>query len=91
MNAFSEEQLTKLKNFFHMKESPEEREIFLIRKTQKYAKLLSFIPGILFVGIGNSVAMNTAHKDSDIDLFIITRQKRLWTVRFLVTVLFSFI
>jgi len=44
MKGFNEEQLQKLKNFFHMKETPEEREIFLIEKTRKYAKLLSWIP-----------------------------------------------
>lgn len=89
MDRFDEEQLQKLKDFFHMKETPEERELFLIRKTQKYAKILSHIPGLLFVGIGNSVAMNTAHKDSDIDLFIVASKERLWTVRILTTLLFS--
>lgn len=44
MQGFSEGQIQKLKDFFHMKETPEEREIFLIEKTKKYAKILSFVP-----------------------------------------------
>jgi predicted nucleotidyltransferase len=91
MKGFNEEQLQKLKNFFHMKETPEEREIFLIEKTKKYAKLLSWIPWILFVWVWNSVAMNTAHKDSDIDLFIITKKNRLWITRIITTLFFSLI
>ncbi len=87
MQGFSEAQLQKLKDFFHMKETPEEREIFLMEKTKKYSKLLSYVPWILLVWVGNSVAMNTAHKDSDIDLFIITQENRIWTVRILTTFL----
>lgn len=58
-----------------------------LEKTKKYAKIFSYIPGILFIGIGNSTVMNWGSKDSDIDLFIITQKNRLWIVRILMTFL----
>lgn len=89
MPHFTETDLEKLKLFFHVKESPREREIFLMNRANDYIYYLRWIPGILFVGVWNSVAMNTAHSESDIDLFIITKTKRLWTVRILTTLIIS--
>jgi len=51
---------------------------------KKASKLISKIPTVLFVGITGALAMNNASKDSDIDLFIITKKQKLWSTRFLV-------
>ncbi|MCX7955596.1 MAG: hypothetical protein N2593_00580, partial [Patescibacteria group bacterium] len=48
-----------------------------------YIKLLSFFSQIKFVGLSGSLAMMSAKKDDDIDLFIITAKNRLFTGRFL--------
>jgi len=37
------------------------------------------------IAVGNSVAMNASHPESDIDLFVVTEIKRLWLVRILLT------
>ena len=89
MTNFTQTDLEKLKSFFHVKETPQEREIFLLKRSKQYIWYLKYIPWILFVGVWNSVAMNTAHSDSDIDLFIITQENRLWMVRILSTLIIS--
>ena len=76
-----------LKEYLWVKTSQWEDEIRLLQKAQKYTTVFRYIPGILCLCVCNSVAMNAAHKDSDIDLFVITKNKRLWTVRILLTFL----
>jgi predicted nucleotidyltransferase len=60
-------------------------------KKQKIAKevasLLKLIPTIKLVGITGALAVNNAEENDDIDLFIITSSKLLWTTRFLATIL----
>ncbi len=72
-----------------MKKKPQEHEEKLWRKVYKHASFLRFIPGILLVWVWNSLSMNNCHKGSDIDLFIIARKNRLWTVRVFTTLYFS--
>jgi len=52
-------------------------------------EFIKWIPGLRMVGIGNSVSMNSASKNSDIDLFIVTDKNRMWLVRILVTLIFQ--
>lgn len=66
--------------------SPQER--IYIEKSQKYCKYLRYIPGIQLVAIGNSLSMKSASKESDIDLFIVCAENRIWTVRLLGTLFF---
>jgi len=73
------------KSQLNIKETSGKYEEKLIRKAYKIKYILDKIPWILSVCIGNSVAMNNAHKDSDIDLFIITRKNRIWTSRIILT------
>lgn len=61
----------------------------LWKKVYKYVPVLRYIPGILLVWVWNSLSMNACHKESDIDLFIVTKKNRLWSVRVLVTIYFS--
>jgi len=41
------------------------------------------------VGVGNSISMNSATKNSDIDLLIVSENNMMWFVRILVTLIFS--
>jgi len=66
------------------------REVFSKRKEKKiglYLKLLAVFPQIKFVGFSGTLAMNNAKLSDDIDLFVITGEKRLWTGRFISLVL----
>jgi len=54
---------------------------------KKAAKVISLIPSIKLVGVTGSFAMENSTEGSDIDLMIVTSEKRLWTSRFLTYVL----
>lgn len=71
-----------------IKDKPSLIENELINKAVKYVKYIKWVPWIKMVAIWNSVAMNSADKNSDIDLFIVSSQHRLWIVRILVTFIF---
>ncbi len=45
------------------------------------------LPSVLLVALCNSRAMGESTENSDIDLFIITKSGKIWTVRFLSTLL----
>ncbi len=47
---------------------------------------IRWIPFLRMVSITNTVAMNTAEEESDIDLLIVGRSGRLWTTRWIITV-----
>lgn len=65
-------------------------DLLIKRNTANRAAFyLSKIPFILFVGISGSLAMNNAKTDSDIDLFVITKNDTLWIARFLSIVILS--
>lgn len=57
-----------------------------LKKTRKWKKWLYLIPWIEAVLITGSVAANNAQTNDDIDIFIITKTKRLWLSRFLVII-----
>ena len=71
-----------------VKSTPNEHEKMLVGRAQKYIHHLMWIPGIEMIAIVNSLSMFATHPDSDIDLFIITRPRRIWLVRFLITMQF---
>lgn len=52
-----------------------------LRIAKRAAEDISQISSVLFVGVTGALAMNNAQKSSDIDLLIITKEKRLWTSR----------
>ena len=87
MQNFSSEEIKKLEQYLWVKEKPGKDEIILWEKVAAYSGYFSKIPGVLCICVGNSLAMNAAHKDSDIDLFIITKKNRIWTVRILMTLM----
>nr|MDD3720756.1 hypothetical protein [Candidatus Gracilibacteria bacterium] len=89
MLKFTSEELEKFKKFQNIKENSGEIEKKLIDKTIKYIKYVKWIPGLKMIAIGNSVAMNSANNESDIDLFIVTAPNRLWIARILITFIFQ--
>lgn len=54
-------------------------------KVNKYIKYLKWIPSLRMVGVCNNLAFGDIDEKSDIDLFVIAKKGRLFTVRFLVT------
>jgi hypothetical protein len=58
-----------------------------IGKLQKVIRILQWVPPIQFIGLSGSMSMNNAEEEADVDLFIITRQERLWLTRLLSLVL----
>lgn len=52
-----------------------------------YIKIISLFSQIKLVGLSGSISMMNAKKDDDIDLFIITAENRLFTARFLATII----
>lgn len=76
-------------NHFWIKEEPSEIENTFYRKTEKYLRYIKYVPWLKMVWIWNSISMNSATSDSDIDLFIVTDEKRLWTVRIIITLIFQ--
>ncbi len=54
-------------------------------------KLLKKIPWITMVGVTGSVAAFNSSPDDDIDVFIITRKKRIWLTRLLVVLVLKIV
>ncbi len=76
-------------NFSHFKLRKQRYLLFLkkIKKAKKIIKLLVKMPFIEAVFISNSLAEQNANTKSDIDLFIIATEKRIFTARFFGTLL----
>lgn len=89
MLSFTKEELKKFKKLQNIKDNPSDIEKKLIEKTIRYSKFVKLIPWLEMLAIWNSVAMNSANNESDIDLFIVTSKNRLWTVRILITLIFQ--
>ncbi len=90
MQSFSSQDFISFKKYFHIQDSPWYWDEKYLTKTQKYTKFFSKIPWILFIGVGNSTSMNAGKKESDIDLFIITKKNSMWFVRIVITFLTQF-
>lgn len=55
-----------------------------IKKAQRIARTLKFIPHVRFIGLTGSLASNNSPYNDDIDFLIVTTTKRLWITRFFV-------
>lgn len=55
------------------------------KKARKIIKWLWLIPFLKAVFVSGSLALDNTKEQSDIDLLIIAKHKRIWTVRFLIT------
>lgn len=71
-----------------IKKYPNDHEKQLFHRAQKYIKKIAHIPWIEMIAVVNSLSMYATHKDSDIDLFIITKPRMIWFVRFFSTFIF---
>ncbi len=52
-----------------------------IKRVRRLSALFRLVPWVRFVAIGNNIGANNLKEASDIDLFIVTRPKRLWLTR----------
>ncbi len=59
------------------------------RRSRRFAWFLRYIPFVRGAAIGGSQAMGQQTAESDIDLFIITDESRIWTARTLVSAFFQ--
>jgi len=66
-----------------------EGENALIRRAEKFCRFLVKFPGIRRIWVCNSLSMNAADGDSDIDLFVETAPGMIWTGRVMTTLFFS--
>ncbi len=89
IQKYTKEEKYTFDQFFENTSEPWEVEKKYIQKTIKYINYIKWIPGIKMIWIGNSIAMNSASIDSDIDLLIVSDNKRMWLVRILCTLMFQ--
>jgi len=61
------------------------------KKARKIIKWLQFLPYVRMVAMSGSLAMDNAKKESDVDLLIAVKNKRIWTARFLITLFLQII
>ena len=53
------------------------------RRARRSMRWLGRLPGVRGVAVCNTLAINSTHPESDIDLFIITKPGHMWRTRFL--------
>ncbi|MBI3379490.1 hypothetical protein HY029_01905 [Candidatus Gottesmanbacteria bacterium] len=75
------------KEIIDLRKAREKYSLEKLKTAQEIANLLKFIPSVKLVGITGALAMNNAKEEDDIDLFIITSGRLLWTTRCLSTLL----
>lgn len=86
---FSEKIFENFKKEFQVKEDFSEIEKKYLEKAYKYINFIKWIPWLKMIWIGNSLAMKSASKSSDIDLFIVTEKNAMWFCRILITFIFQ--
>jgi len=89
MQKFYKKDRQKFDELLWNKKKETEVEKRFYKKTEKYLRFIKWIPGLRMIWIGNSISMNSATKNSDIDLFIVTDKNRMWLVRILITLIFQ--
>ena len=60
-----------------------------ITHIEKYGRRYKALPFVKNIFLCNSITFNSLKKDSDIDLFIITKKNSLWRARFRSVLLFA--
>jgi hypothetical protein len=86
--------IDRFKGYYYMKGRNKLYDLRLERKNniakkiitaEKIADFLKIIPSVKMIGITGTLAVENAGKNDDIDLFIVTGRRLLWTTRFFVT------
>ena len=80
---------SKFMKYLNIKQYPSEVEKWFYKKTEKFIKFVKWIPWLKMLWIWNSISMNCATIDSDIDLFIVTSPNTLWLNRIIITFIFQ--
>jgi hypothetical protein len=86
---FSKLQQKKFLDYFKARDKPWKIEYELLEKTYKYVNKIKKLPWLQMIAVWNSISMNSANKNSDIDLFIVSKNNTLWFVRIMITFLFQ--
>lgn len=86
---FGEKIFNNFKKEFKIKNEYSQIEKIYLEKTYKYIKFIKWLPWLKMIGIWNSLAMKSADKDSDIDLYIVTNNNAMWFIRIIVTFIFQ--
>jgi len=69
-------------NIIETREKKKAVSLRKIKKARIIAKLLRFIPGLKMIAICSNLGYFNADENADIDFFIVTKDDRIWTVRF---------
>jgi predicted nucleotidyltransferase len=69
--------------FYQMNTSKNFVDIY-IKKAQKWANFLQFLPGVSAIFLSGSLAQGHARSDSDIDIFVIAKPGKIFTARFFI-------
>lgn len=57
------------------------------KKIRRAAGILQIVPFMRLIFVSGSLAQNSCHSESDLDLLIVARAGRIWTARFFATIL----
>lgn len=86
---FSKDKHQEFINLMNIKNTQNNIQKEYYKKTNKYIKFIKWIPWIQMIWIWNSLSMNSANINSDIDLLIVTSPNRMWITRIFSTIIFQ--
>lgn len=59
-------------------------------RTKLYGQYMRAVPFVKMIAVCNNLAFDNSTEQSDIDLFIVVQSNRLWTARFIITLILMF-
>ncbi|MFH1112048.1 MAG: hypothetical protein V1712_03180 [Patescibacteria group bacterium] len=78
-------QLLSSSDYFELRQNRYRLAAYKFRKVARWVKLFILLPAVRLVAVVNSVGYRNPEVRDDIDLFIVTRQHKLWLTRFWLT------
>ena len=79
----------KFKTYIWIKEEENELIKKFYTKIYKYINIIKYLPWLKMVWVWNSISMNSANNESDIDLYIVTSNNSMWFNRIIITLMFQ--